>query len=211
MENTRLQSIAMSILAAGLFVAIQGCGSSSSNNTAQCEQACVKVAMCLADASASSAMTTCSMSCSTGAGGASGKTTCSNQAAIDSATQKCLAMSDCTAFIACGQTVPTCQTATGTGGTSGTGTGGTNGGAGHGGGTGGTGGAGGAGSTATCSICDKANSCCMAIATSLGQPTTSCTLSTATCNSSGANSAAYASSCQTALTDGAALGLSACQ
>jgi hypothetical protein len=95
---------------------------------------------------------------------------------------------------------------TSTGGTSGTATGGTT-------GTGGTSGAaGGSGSTAACSVCDKAQTCCIQGAPTLNQPTSDCTFSTAACNAmSGSAQSAYAMGCQTILTDGALLSVSACK
>jgi hypothetical protein len=105
-----------------------------------------------------------------------------------------------------------------TGGTSGTGTGGATGAAGAkgSGGTTSTGGvsgaAGGSGTTAACSVCDKAQTCCIQAAPTLNQPTSDCTFSTAACNAmSGSAQSTYATGCQTILTDGALLSISACK
>src|SRR3954469_17453009 len=105
MSRKSVSVVIGSFLVAGFALgAVQGCGSSSSSNdpTALCTQSCVKVQMCLADASASSVMSSCMANCSAGAAGASGQTaTCTNQSAINSAYQNCISMSDCTKFASC--------------------------------------------------------------------------------------------------------------
>lgn len=201
MPNTKLKSIAMSILAAGLFVAAQSCSSSSSsgnNVMASCMEACTKEVPCLADAGVSETMAMCVQTCLASIGAPDGGT-CTNQSAIDQAAQTCAAKTTCADLEACGGMIPKCQVAgaggTGTGGTSGTGTGGTNGAAGNGGGTGGTSGAGGAGATANCSVCDKAHTCCVAV---MGATSATCTaLTAATCSAlPAANQAQAAMACQ---------------
>ncbi len=212
MSRKTVSAVIGSFLVAGFALgAVQGCGSSSSSSTdptALCTQSCVKVQMCLADASASSVMSSCMASCASGGGGSSGQTTtCTNAAAIETAYSNCLKISDCTQFEACLLGLPPCQMSTGTGGTNGTGgttggggakgTGGTTGG-------GGTSGAAGGSGTASCAVCDKAQTCCLALVALAGQPTSTCTYSTASCNAAGANQATDATVCQTILTDGAA-------
>lgn len=208
MPNTKLQLIAMSVLAVGMGAAIQACSSSSSGPS--CSEICIKEQMCQLDASTATATTSCNAICmqtQTGTGGTGG-TTCSNASAMQSALNACLSKTDCTAFNTCIAAIPPCQTG-GTGGKSG-GTGGTNGAAGNGGGTGGTGGAGGAGA-ASCSICDKASSCCTALGAS-GGGTNCSSLSSANCNAqTGSNQQQFIQSCQTILSVGAGLGNAACQ
>src|SRR6185437_1367029 len=167
MPNTKLQSIAMSILAAGMFVAAQGCSSSSSggNLMAACMQGCAKEVPCLADAGFPETVSACVQSCL--ASGQPDGGTCTNESAIVSAAQACAAKTTCADLESCALGIPQCQHG-GAGGTSGAGTGGTSG-SGTGGMTGG-GGAGGAGATANCSICDKAATCC----TAAGEPATTC-------------------------------------
>jgi hypothetical protein len=219
MQNTAIKSAVKFILVVGLGVAaVEGCGSSSSPSStdpvALCTQACQKLEMCLLDASASSSMSQCMSQCSTaGAGGASGQgTTCTNASQIETAYNACLKM-DCSQIVSCLSSVPQCQTSgTGTGGTTGaagaTGKGGTSGAAGAT-GSGGTSGAAGASGAADCSICDKANTCCMALATIAGQPTSSCTYSTAMCNSTASSGqSSYITICQDFLTSGAAVSAS---
>jgi hypothetical protein len=208
MSRKSVSVVIGSFLVAGFALgAVQGCGSSSSSTdpTALCTQSCVKVQMCLADASASSVMSSCMANCASGAAGSGGQTrTCTNEAAIETAYSNCLKISDCTQFEACLLQLPACQTSTGTGGTNGTG--GTTGAAGAK-GTGGTSGAAGGSGSASCSACDKAPACC----TALGQSATTCAmLSTASCNTAGANQATVISACQQLLSGGAALS-PACQ
>jgi hypothetical protein len=208
MTSTLRSLVVRSFLVIGFALgAVQGCGSSGSS-TPSCMESCVKALMCEVDASTASADTLCSASCAQGAAGSSGQgTKCTNQSAIDSAGSSCFSMSDCTAFNNCLKNIPPCQMA-GTGGTNGAA--GTNGSAGKSGGAGASGaagstGAGGAGATADCSVCDKANTCCQALAALVGQSTASCTYSTATCNGEPASAQpSYANVCQTILTDGAA-------
>ena len=198
MPNTKLQSIAMSILAAGLVVAVQGCGSSSSSGndlSAACMQGCAKEVPCLADAGFTETMAMCMQTCL--AFGAPDGGTCTNESAIVSAAQACAAKTSCADLQSCA--IPTCEHG-GTGGTNGgggaKGTGGTNGAAGNGGGTGGTSGAGGAGATADCSACDKAHTCCVAV---MGATSATCTALTAAMCSAlpAANQSAAAMACQT--------------
>jgi len=146
--------------------------------------------------------------CASGAAGSGGQTkTCTNEAAIETAYSNCLKISDCTQFEACLLQLPGCQTSTGTGGTNGTG--GTTGAAGAK-GTGGTSGAAGGSGSADCAICDKAQTCCLAAVALAGQPTSSCTYSTASCNAAGAAQASDVSVCQQILTAGAGA-LAACR
>jgi hypothetical protein len=168
-------------------------------------QGCAKQAtLCGADAGTTTAdcMQGCVSSETTSTGGA-----CSNQSAILAAGNACLAKTTCAELELCvATTVPAC--AGGTGGTSGTGTGGakgTGGTSGGGGakGTGGTSGAAGGSGTADCSICDKAQTCCVAVLTLAGQSTSSCTYSAARCNAAGAAQATDISICQQILSAGA--------
>src|SRR6185437_6363490 len=89
MPNTKLQLIAMSILAAGMFVAAQGCSSSSSggNLMAACMQGCTKEVPCLADAGFSETVSACVQTCL--ASGQPDGGTCTNESAIVSAAQAC--------------------------------------------------------------------------------------------------------------------------
>jgi hypothetical protein len=126
--------------------------------------------------------------------------TCTNQSAIINAANACLAMSDCNAFLACVVSVPHCEGGSGTGGSSGGGQGGS-----AGGGTGGS-----TGAAASCSSCDKAGTCCVAIAALNGQSNAGCsTYSTATCNATAASTQAqFASSCAAILQAGASISAS---
>jgi len=187
MSRKTVSAVIGSFLVAGFaLAAVQGCGSSggsSGNETAICEQLCVKEEMCLADASTATATSACMTICtSSGTGGNSG-TTCTNASAIASASSNCASMSDCTAFETCVQGIPKC--------------------------TGGTSGAAGGSGTAGCAVCDKAQSCCVAALTLAGQSTASCTYSAASCNAAGTAQASDISICQQILTAGAAL--PACQ
>ena len=177
----------LSVLLIGVFASVafgagimQGCGggSSSSNNVALCEKACDKALECAPDAGAigQQLLGDCKARCQ-----AAATTHCSNEAAIVSATNACLAMS-CDGFLTC--SVPGCQTTTGTGGMTG---------------TGGTTGSGGTGGAADCSVCTKADACCTALANGQGA---SCTLA-ADCNSaSGAQQQQAITICQSILTAG---------
>jgi hypothetical protein len=155
--------------AAGIM---QGCGggSSSSSNVALCEKACDKALECAPDAGAigQQALGDCKARCQ-----AAANTHCSNEAAIVSAANACLAMS-CDGFLTC--SVPNCQTTTGTGGTGGTT------------GTGGTGGG-------DCSVCTKAEACCTALAG--GQ---ACNLKTMCDTATADAKPSYVSACQSVLT-----------
>ena len=143
--------IAFLVLAAGIYVGAQGCGSTSSGTSASdyktlCNQSCDKINSCIPDSGGFFNPTTCKADCTTQAA-----MTCSNQATIVSMAKSCLAMSDCTAFIACGQNIPDCIPTGGTGaGGSGTGAGGSTTGAG-GSGTGAGGSTTGAGGSGGCS------------------------------------------------------------
>lgn len=113
----------------GLFAfavgGIQGCGGSSgggTSNAALCNKVCDKAVACTPGATAMD-RTTCVMQCNSSTMGL----VCSNQAAIASAVNNCVAMADCTAAMNCLDTVPDCQTTGGTAGTGG-GTAGTSGG-----------------------------------------------------------------------------------
>jgi len=172
--------LASALVAAGVSaVTIQGCGSSSPDYTALCNQGCAKVMMCLGGDEA-----TCKQQCTMMT------TTCTNSAAIASAYQKCVNMT-CDTFLTCLGTLPQCQTTGGgQGGSSGGGTGGS-----AGGGTGGrTGNAG-------CAACDKAATCCVA----LGQSAATCSaFSAATCNAQDATTQAQLiSTCNQVLAAGA--------
>ena len=165
--------VASVMFAAGIM---QGCGSSSSNNNvALCEKVCDKALACVPDAGAigQQALADCKARCA-----AVSSTHCSNESAITSAANACLAMS-CDGFVTC--SVPACQTTSGTGGTTGNG------------GSTGNGGAGGSGG-GDCSVCTKADACCAALAG--GTP---CNLVT-TCNSaSGQQQQQAAMTCQAVL------------
>ena len=172
------------LVAAGVSaVTIQGCGSSSPDYTALCNQGCAKVKACLMSDEA-----VCKQQCT------AMTTTCSNAAAIASAYQKCVDMT-CETFVGCLGTLPACQTTGGgTGGSAGGGTGGSTGNAG-------------------CAACDKAGTCCVAVATAAGQPTTSCSAySAATCNAQdAATQTQLISICNQLLTAGAANNIAACR
>jgi hypothetical protein len=133
------------VLAAG---AMQGCGSSGSNSSddvALCQKVCDKALECTPDAGSigQQALTQCKQNCTTQVPNQH----CSNESAIRSAINSCLPMA-CDAFLTCAQSVPACQSTTGTGGN---------------GGTTGNGGAGGTGG-GDCSVCTKADACCSALA-----------------------------------------------
>src|SRR3954453_6998313 len=146
--SRKLTSLIVGLIASLVFVAsaVQGCGgSSSSSNQDLCIQACDKALACTPDAGSigQQANTVCKNNCGS-------LPHCSNEAAIKSALQSCLAMQDCAAALACRSTVPDCVSTTGTGGT--TGAGGTT-------GSGGNTGAGGSGNSWTCAEMSGACSC----------------------------------------------------
>lgn len=184
------------LLAAGVSaVTVQGCGSSSSSGDymALCNQGCDKTATCLGLDAASckqqcSSQTTMTMSCS-------------NSAAIISAYKGCLAM-DCSAFLGCVAGLPPCQSGGGQGGSSGGGQGGSSG-----------GGTGGSTGNAGCSVCDKANSCCVALFTANQQSTASCAaFSASVCNAqTGTTQTQLISSCNQVIAAGAASNIAACR
>ena len=147
------------------FVGVQACSSSSSGNgpagnTALCNQGCDKAGTCFADAGAFGQSIV--MQCKDGCNNPSNQN-CTNQAAITTKVQECLAIADCSAYLQCLQSVPNCQggaTATGTtgsAGATGTTTGTTTTGA------GGSTGSGGSGPGASCAVCTKSDACCVAI------------------------------------------------
>jgi hypothetical protein len=143
--SRKLTSLIVGLVASLAFVAsaMQGCGgSSSSSNQDVCDQACDRALACTPDAGAigQQANTVCKNSCAS-------LPQCSNEAAIKSKIQSCLAMQDCAAVLACRLTVPECVSTTGTGGTTGAG------------GTTGSGGTGGSGSGWTCAEASGACSC----------------------------------------------------
>ena len=227
MSRKTVSAVIGSLLVVGFALgAVQGCGSSSSssgtNLMSACMQGCMKVVPCLADAGFPETLAECVQSCASS--GSTDGGTCSNESAIVSAVQACAAKTDCAELESCRLTIPACEHG-GSGGTSGTGTGGTKATGGTTGATGGTTGGGGAkatggttgtagasGTSAACAICDKAQTCCIQGAPTLNQPTSSCTLSTAMCNAlSGSAQSTYATECQTVLTDGALLSISACK
>lgn len=152
------------VLCASFLVAAlagYGCGSSSSSNAALCQQGCDKVAsLCFAEAGAEGA--TIKMECLASCN--SQPKNCTNQAAIDSAAQACLAKTTCTDLQNC--SIPACVGGTGAGGTTGgagtSGGGGTTGSAGTSGGGGTTGSAGTSGTAATCA---DLLACCNAAST----------------------------------------------
>ncbi len=211
MSRKTVSAVFGSFLVAGFaFGAMQGCGSSSSGSYAEtCMQGCAKILPCEADAGFTETMAQCVQGCTqsamTSAGG-----TCKNAAAMQSAANACLAKTTCIDLLACGATIPACETS-GTGGSSGTGTGGTSGatggtsGTGTGGttSTGGTSGAAGGSGTGNCSVCTKAASCCLAI----GEPASVCNMiSTTSCNAAtGATQTSLISTCQQIVTQGATL------
>jgi len=107
----------------GLFAvaigSIQGCGGgSSSGNAANCNKVCDKAVACTPGATAMD-KTTCVMQCNAQTMGLH----CSNQAAINSAVDACVKMTDCNAAMSCLDTIPDCQSTSGTAGTGGGGTG----------------------------------------------------------------------------------------
>jgi hypothetical protein len=129
--TTRLTGFFVGVV--GLFAfavgTMQGCGGSSgSSNADLCKKICEKNTMCTPDAG-----TADTMSCETTCNSQSANVHCSNQAAIASAINTCVGMSDCAAALDClnNGSVPDCQTTTGTGGS-----GGSNGGGGAGGSSG---------------------------------------------------------------------------
>jgi hypothetical protein len=175
------------LAAAGVgAVTVQGCGgSSSSDYVALCNQACDKTATCFgADAAA------CKQDCTSRGGTVAA---CGNAAAIKSAYQACV-NGTCEAFLTCAATVPACQGSSGQGGSSGGGIGGSTGNSG-------------------CTVCDKAATCCVAVAGASGQPTTSCAaFSAATCNAqTGTTQTQLIMSCNQILTAGAGAGIAACR
>ena len=216
MSRKSVSTVIGSFLVVGLALgAVQGCGSSSSGAgsvMSLCMKGCAQqTSLCGADAGETTA--DCMQSCitreTTSTGGA-----CSNQSAILEAGNACLTKTTCVDLELCvTTTVPACAGGTtSTGGTSGTGTGGTTtstggtSGTGTGGtiGTGGTSGAaGGSGTNAGCASCDKAQTCCLAIAALAGQSSAACTYSAASCNAAGANQASDISTCQQILSLGA--------
>jgi len=223
----RISTKTFSLMAVGLFAVglavgtASGCGGSSSTDyVGICKRSCTKYVSCMPSAGITTA------DCTTICANSANKTSCPNADQVAAAANNCLAMNDCTAYLSCSASAPSCGDSggTGTGGSTGTtGTGGSSSGTGTGGsssatgtgghaaGTGGSTGAAGSGGTADCSMCDKANTCCMAEATMFGQPTSSCTFSNSTCTASGSNSASYAMSCQQILSAGQALSIAACQ
>jgi hypothetical protein len=195
--------------AAGLLAtAAPGCGGSSSNAQAICVQTCNKFTTC---GLGTSTPTECSQQCSSPDSGV-GSEVCTNESALEAAANKCLAMTDCAAFISCGQSIPDCQMPGGTGGTSGSGgASGTGGSTGSGGasGTGGSTGTGGAAGN-TCAVCTKAGTCCAAIP---GEDAATCAMiNAATCNSvPAASQAGLIMDCQLIISDGALLNVAACK
>lgn len=208
-----LSLMAVSLFAVGLAAgASGGCGGSSSTDyVGLCTRSCNKYQTCSG---------TTGLNCSSICASAANKSSCPNADQVAAGANTCLAMADCTAYLNCAASAPTCGSSggPGSGGSTGTtGTGGSSSATGTGGhtagaaGTTGSTGAAGSGGTADCSICDKANNCCMAEAPLIGQPTSSCTLSASACTASGSGSASYAMSCQQLLTAGQSLSLAACQ
>lgn len=159
-------------LAAG---AMQGCssGSNSGDDVALCQKVCDKALECTPDAGSigQQALTQCKQNCTTQVP----QQHCSNESAIRSAINSCLPMA-CDAFLTCAQSVPACQSTTGTGGSSG------------------SGGAGGSGAS-DCSVCTKADACCTAIAS--GQP---CNLATTCSSSTGTQQQQAIQGCEAVLT-----------
>src|SRR5882724_2206697 len=209
MLNPARASLALSgLLLAATAVTATGCGSSSSTPASElaglCDQSCNKVVQCIGDAGAfaDQILANCKASCTSPDGGTQ---TCTNAAALVPAAKACLAMSDCAAFEACAQSLPACQTGTsGTGGSSGGGQGGSSGG-----GQGGSSGGADAGA-ASCSSCDKAGTCCTALAALGGQSAAQCAAySTASCNAlATAQQSQFASNCVAVLNAGAAVSAS---
>jgi hypothetical protein len=202
MLNRSSAQLLLVVCLGGLLLAAtitsQGCSSSSgaSDVTDLCTRGCAKSAQCFSgDAGGIDVSATCKADCMS-----QSAATCTNQSAIISAGNACLAMSDCNAFLTCIISVPKCQGGGGTGGSAGGGTGGS-----AGGGTGGS-----TGAAASCSSCDKAGACCVAIAALGGQSNAGCsTYSTATCNATAASSQAqFASTCAAVLQAGASVSAS---
>jgi hypothetical protein len=174
-------ALTLALVAGVLSGSQQGCGSGggSSNFQAVCDQGCDKQAMCMTGYDAAM----CKQNICTAQ--------CSNASARTTKSQQCIAMSDCTAFLACVLTIPACQTTasgaggssagaggsigTGTGGSIGTGTGGS-----IGTGTGGSVGTGTGGTSGSaCAPCAKFDACCMAAGQSNCTTNASCVALTA--------------------------------
>jgi hypothetical protein len=228
MSRKTVSAVIGSFLAVGFALGtVQGCGSSSSGSGSfaeTCMQGCAKIIPCEAALGYTQTMAACVQSCTDSAKTSTGGA-CTNAAAMQSAANACLSKTACVDLLACGAAIPPCEGG-GTGGSSGTGTGGTTGAAGahgtggatgaagaHGTGgataTGGTSGAAGGSGSAGCASCDKAQTCCLALAALLGQPTTSCTFSTASCSAAtGTTQSTDISTCQQILTSCASLSAS---
>src|SRR5438105_2687074 len=159
MSNQLISVLGGVLIAIGAAaIGLQACSSKSSGNgpagtTALCNQACDKAGACFGDAGASIAAQ-CKASCNDPA-----KQNCTNQAAITTKANECLAIADCDPYLQCIQSIPDCQggsTATGTGAAGSSGTTTTT-------GAGGATGSGGSGPGATCAACTKSDACCIAI------------------------------------------------
>ena len=163
-------------LAAGTMQGCSSSGSNSGDDVALCQKVCDKALECTPDAGSigQQALTQCKQNCTTQVPNQH----CSNESAIRSAINACLPMS-CDGFLSCAQSVPACQSTTGTGG---------------GGGSTGGGGAGGTGAS-DCSVCTPADACCSALAS--GQ---ACNLATTCSSSSDAQQQQAIQACQSVLT-----------
>ena len=160
-------------LAAGTMQGCSSSGSNSGDDVALCQKVCDKALECTPDAGSigQQALTQCKQNCTTQVP----QQHCSNESAIRSAINACLPMS-CDGFLSCAQSVPACQSTTGTGGSGGAG------------GSTGSGGSGGG----DCTVCTKADACC----TALGGGASNCALK-ASCDSATAEQkATYISACQ---------------
>jgi hypothetical protein len=204
--------LGLALLAAvvsGGALSTQGCGSSSStvgagDYTALCTQGCQKAVTCFAGDAAGlgdQISAQCMQQCMTQSGMMSGAA-CTNSATIINGLKACLAMS-CDGYLGCVESLPTCQGGGGgLGGSSGGGLGGSTG-----------GGTGGGSGNAGCSACGKANACCIAVFTAVGQSTASCSAySVSGCNAQPtATQDQLIAACNSLLTSAAGSGIAACQ
>lgn len=207
----RISTKTISLMAVGLFavgLAVGtgiGCGSSSSTDyVGICKRSCTKYVMCSPSAGITAA------DCTTICANSANKSSCPNADQVAAGANTCLAMTDCSAYLDCYASAPTCGSSGGTGSGGSTGTTGT-GGSSSGTGTGGNPGTAGSSGTADCSACDKANTCCVALATLAQQPTSQCSSYSASACASSGDSATYASYCQQLVEAGASANIAGCK
>jgi hypothetical protein len=118
--SIKLKTVMVMVMLAGaglLAGSMPGCGSSSSSGSnvqALCMKSCDKASACIVDAGLGGGITLdCTAQCKVGADGGI-QENCTNEAAIESAINACLAMTNCAAYLGCISTnVPDCQTAGG--------------------------------------------------------------------------------------------------